>query len=75
MSSQLGDSAQTQSRPAWSPETRVLIIGAGPTGLGAGVRLAELGHTNFRIVDRNPFSVTFHRPFSLISLKVSGFSS
>ncbi len=38
-----------------TPETRVLIIGAGPTGLGAGLRLMELGHTNFRVVDRHPY--------------------
>lgn len=30
---------------------RVLIIGAGPTGLGAAWRLRELGHRDFRIVD------------------------
>ncbi|MBK7403670.1 MAG: FAD-dependent oxidoreductase [Phycisphaerales bacterium] len=33
----------------------MLILGAGPTGLGAGVRLRELGHENFLIVDRNPY--------------------
>jgi protoporphyrinogen oxidase len=35
--------------------SRVLILGAGPTGLGAAYRLAELGHQNFTIVDRNPY--------------------
>ena len=30
---------------------RVLIIGAGPTGLGAAWRLRELGHRDFRVVD------------------------
>ncbi len=34
---------------------RFLIIGAGPTGLGAGFRLRELGHENFLIVDRHPY--------------------
>ena len=34
---------------------RVLVIGAGPTGLGAGYRLKELGHKNFRLYDRNPY--------------------
>jgi protoporphyrinogen oxidase len=30
---------------------RVLIIGAGPTGLGAAYRLQELGHTDWRIYE------------------------
>ncbi|TVQ95475.1 MAG: amine oxidase [Desulfovibrionales bacterium] len=34
-------------------DKRILIIGAGPTGLGAGYRLQELGHTNWRIVEKN----------------------
>lgn len=34
---------------------RIVIIGAGPTGLGAAYRLAELGHTNFAVYDRNPY--------------------
>ena len=32
-------------------KTKYLIIGAGPTGLGAGYRLKELGHTDYLIVD------------------------
>lgn len=39
-----------------TPESRVLIIGAGPTGIGAGLRLMELGHTNFRVVDRHTYA-------------------
>jgi len=35
---------------------RVLIIGAGPTGLGAGIRLRELGHRDYRIVERHPYA-------------------
>ncbi|MCE9613374.1 MAG: NAD(P)-binding protein [Lentisphaerae bacterium] len=31
------------------------IIGAGPTGLGAAHRLAELGVTDFRVFDQNPY--------------------
>lgn len=34
---------------------RALILGAGPTGLGAGYRLKELGHTRFTLVDRHPY--------------------
>ncbi len=37
------------------PEPRVVIIGAGPTGLGAGYRLKELGYTNFHLFDRHPY--------------------
>jgi protoporphyrinogen oxidase len=33
---------------------KIIIIGAGPTGLGAGYRLKELGYTNFTIYDRQP---------------------
>lgn len=33
-------------------EARILIIGAGPTGLGAGYRLKELGYRNFVICEK-----------------------
>jgi protoporphyrinogen oxidase len=37
------------------PRTKVVIIGTGPTGLGAGYRLKELGHDNFLMYDQNPY--------------------
>ena len=33
---------------------RILIIGAGPTGLGAAWRLNELGHSNWLLLDSQP---------------------
>lgn len=35
-------------------EQKIVIIGAGPTGLGAGYRLKELGYKNFHMYDANP---------------------
>lgn len=35
---------------------RVLIIGAGPTGLGAAWRLKELGHEDFLVLEANPYA-------------------
>ena len=34
---------------------KILIIGAGPTGLGAAWRLRELGHPDFLVVERAPY--------------------
>jgi protoporphyrinogen oxidase len=34
-----------------SDQKRIVIIGAGPTGLGAGYRLRELGYHNFLILE------------------------
>ena len=35
--------------------SRIVVIGSGPTGLGAGYRLKELGHTNFTLYERHPY--------------------
>jgi protoporphyrinogen oxidase len=35
-----------------NPDQHVVILGAGPTGLGAAYRLQELGHANFHIYER-----------------------
>src|SRR3954449_6219919 len=37
------------------PDQKVVILGCGPTGLGAGYRLKELGHENFVMYDRLPY--------------------
>ncbi len=34
--------------------TKIVIIGAGPTGLGAAYRLTELGFNNYSVVEREP---------------------
>ncbi|TMC10030.1 MAG: FAD-dependent oxidoreductase, partial [Chloroflexi bacterium] len=34
---------------------RIVIIGAGPTGLGAAYRLQELGYTNWAVYERSSF--------------------
>jgi protoporphyrinogen oxidase len=34
---------------------KILILGAGPAGLGAAYRLLELGFTDFNILEREPF--------------------
>lgn len=35
---------------------RIVIVGAGPTGLGAGLRLTDLSHENWALYERNDYS-------------------
>ncbi len=35
---------------------RIVIIGAGPTGLGAGLRLSELGYENWALYERHDYT-------------------
>ena len=32
----------------------IVVLGGGPTGLGAAHRIAEIGDCNFRVFDQNP---------------------
>ena len=34
-------------------ENKIIIAGAGPTGLGAAYRLKESGYTNWKVVERS----------------------
>ena len=40
-------------RPTLAADDRIVILGAGPTGLGAAFRLKELGFHNFHVFDRS----------------------
>ena len=35
---------------------KIVIIGGGPTGLGAAIRLRELGHTNWLLLEKEDYS-------------------
>ncbi len=50
----MSDKTSSQQEQA-NTDHRVVILGAGPTGLGAGYRLVELGHRNFHMYDRHPY--------------------
>ena len=41
----------SQSYVAPESERRIVILGAGPTGLAAGYRLQELGYRNFQVIE------------------------
>ncbi|MCC6454118.1 MAG: FAD-dependent oxidoreductase [Caldilineaceae bacterium] len=41
--------------PPNAPEKKIVILGAGPTGLGAAYRLQELGYRNWAIYERHDY--------------------
>jgi len=45
-------SNQPATATAGPKEPKIVIIGSGPTGLGAAFRLQELGHSNFVMLDQ-----------------------
>ena len=40
----------------------IVVVGAGPTGLGAAWRLRELGHESWRLVEAGPTEKLFTEP-------------
>jgi protoporphyrinogen oxidase len=51
----MGDGVQRAGGAGHGAGPRIVIVGAGPTGLGAGYRLKELGHAEFTIHERRGY--------------------
>lgn len=47
-------SSKPKDQGPFSPQERVVIIGAGPTGLGCAYRAMQLGHRNFELFEAHP---------------------
>ena len=46
--------AETDTAPQLGDDPRIVIVGAGPTGLCAAYRLHELGYTNWEMIEAAP---------------------
>jgi protoporphyrinogen oxidase len=56
MEAKMSSSANSHGgKSLMDPNAKIVVIGAGPTGLGAAYRLKELGHKNFTLYERSPY--------------------
>mmetsp|Transcript_55662 Transcript_55662/g.121179 ORF Transcript_55662/g.121179 Transcript_55662/m.121179 type:complete len:1186 (+) Transcript_55662:218-3775(+) len=48
--------AETDTAPPLKDNPKIVVVGAGPTGLCAAYRLTELGYTNWELVEASPMA-------------------